>query len=73
MNLPLSMDPTKFGRILQEGNFEDSYRYSIFSSPYAITIDSTTSEDLRLINNVHYIEPADLKFKDSKIDDSTFK
>ena len=67
------MDPAKFGTIVMEGNFEDNYRYAIASSPHTIQIDSTTSDDYKLINNVHYLQPTDLKFKDSKIDDHSFK
>jgi hypothetical protein len=71
MQLPLTMDPALYGKLLGKEMLPDNQtRYIVLNNGHVFYID--VSEDL-LTNNVHMQAPVDLKWIDSKISESIFK
>ena len=71
MQLPLTMEPEKYGQILhKEILIDNQRRYIVLNNDNVIFID--VSKDLTT-NNVHIKGPLDLKWVDTQISENTFK
>ena len=71
MQLPLTMDHTKYGKVLGKETLSDNQtRYFTLNNGHVFFID--VSDDL-ITNSVHLQAPVDLKWVDVKLSDTLFK
>lgn len=69
--LPLTMDPSEYGKVLATQNIEDdSIRYIVNSDKFIFQIDA---RDGGTVNNVNILGAADLTWVDTKLSDNTFQ
>ena len=68
MKLPLTMKPAEYGEIFLSNIQENKGSYAIMNGSQAISIEQEGN-----VNTVHYKAPVDLKWTDTKINETTFK